>query len=279
MKYIKIITSSILMMLFVATGARAENTASAAHKKVFVHGEKLTYSVSYRAAMWPNTDVGNVVLTVTDDVLDNTESYRLDAVATVSGMFKWFYKLNDRYRIWLRKSDMRPLRADADLSEGDYRFTSTYLYDWDNGLSHNTYRNHVDPKSSHVTVRLVADAMDAISLFYNLRLDDFSTYVPGESRSLAFLLKDNVQLIKYKYYGKEIKKITGLGSVSTLKFSCQLVNDSADSFEDGSEFFVWISDDANRIPVLLESPLRVGSIRARLVQYEGLVAPDMPSKR
>ena len=279
MKYFKILTSYILMMMFSAAAANVEDAAAAVPKKVFVHGEKLTYSVSYRAAMWPNTDVGNVVLTVTDDNIDNTAAYRLDAVATVRGMFKWFYKLNDRYRIWLRKSDMRPLRADADLSEGDYRFTSSYLYDWDNGVSHNTYRNHADPKSSQVTVKLVSEAMDAISLFYNLRLDDFSTYVPGESRSLAFLLKDNVQLIKYKYYGKEVKKITGLGSVATLKFSCQLVNDSADSFEDGSEFFVWISDDANRIPVLLESPLRVGSIRARLIQYEGLVAPDMPSKR
>ena len=63
----------------------------------------------------------------------------------------------------------------------------------------------------------------------------------------------------------------GLGRVNTLKFSCQLVNDVADSFEEGSEFFVWISDDGNKVPVFLESPLRVGSVRARLVEYGGLM--------
>ena len=281
MKYAKkiFISACMAIMLFGAASASANDFDSSGRKPTFGHGEKLTYSVSYRAAMWPNTDVGSVVLTVTDDQLDGVDSYRLDAVATISGMFKWFYKLNDRYHIWLRKSDMRPVRADANLSEGDYRFTSTYLYDWDSGVSHNTYHNHAHPKASHANVQLVSDAMDAISLFYNLRLNDFSTYVPGESRSLAFLLTDKVQLIKYKFHGREVKKILGLGEVATLKFSCQLVNDSADSFEDGSEFFVWISDDANRIPVLFESPLKVGSIRARLVKYEGLVAPNMPSRR
>ena len=44
-------------------------------------------------------------------------------------------------------------------------------------------------------------------------------------------------------------KYRGLGGVNTLKFSCQLVNDVADSFEEGSEFFVWISDDgSNKVP-------------------------------
>ena len=41
--------------------------------------------------------------------------------------------------------------------------------------------------------------------------------------------------------------------------------------EEGSEFFVWISDDGNKVPVFLESPLRVGSVRARLVEYGGLM--------
>lgn len=49
------------------------------------------------------------------------------------------------------------------------------------------------------------------------------------------------------------------------------MNDVADSFEEGSEFFVWISDDGNKVPVFLESPLRVGSVRARLVEYGGLM--------
>lgn len=236
----------------------------------FGAGERLVYTVSYRAAMWPNTDMGDVVLTVADDIVGGVKTLRIDARATVKGMFRWFYKLDDRYHSWLRKSDMRPVRAEADLTEGDYRFTSAYVYDWNKKTSQNSYRNHNFPDTSNVAIALAGDAMDAISLFYNLRLHDIASYEPGQTKSLALLLKDRVQFVKYKYYGKEVTNVPGLGKVNTLKFSCQLVNDGADSFEDGSEFFVWISDDCNKVPVLLESPLRVGSIRARLVEYSGL---------
>lgn len=237
----------------------------------FGAGERLVYTVSYRAAMWPNTDMGDVVLTVSDDVTGGLNTLRIDARATVKGMFRWFYKLDDRYHSWLRKTDMRPVRAEANLTEGDYRFTSVYVYDWNDKRSQNSYRNHSYPDTTSVSIALAGDAMDAISLFYNLRLHDIASYDPGQSKSLALLLKDRVQFVKYKYYGKEVTNVPGLGKINTLKFSCQLVNDGADSFEDGSEFFVWISDDRNKVPVLLESPLRVGSIRARLVEYSGLM--------
>ncbi len=113
--------------------------------------------------------------------------------------------------------------------------------------------------------------MGGISLFYTLRMHDIAAYEPGQSKTLALLLKDTVRFIKYTYHGREVREVRGLGRVNTLKFSCQLVNDVADSFEEGSEFFVWISDDGNKVPVFLESPLRVGSVRARLVEYGGLM--------
>lgn len=237
----------------------------------FAAGEELLYTVSYRAAMWPNTDMGDVVLSVTEDVTEGQPTLRIDARATVKGVFRWFYELDDRYYSWLRAEDLRPLRARAELLEGDYRFSSEFRYDWAKDVARNSYRNHAKRRTPlEATVALEGAAMDGVSLFYNLRSHDLDAYRPGEVRTLALLLKDKVRYVQYTYYGRETVRVKGLGKVQTLKFSCQLINDDADSFEDGSEFFVWISDDANKIPVLLESPLRVGSVRARLVAYDGL---------
>lgn len=58
----------------------------------FGGGERLVYTVSYRAAMWPNTDMGTVVLTVDEDEADGVPALRISARATVKGMFSWFYK-------------------------------------------------------------------------------------------------------------------------------------------------------------------------------------------
>ena len=49
--------------------------------------------------------------------------------------------------------------------------------------------------------------------------------------------------------------------------------ETGESFDDGSEFFIWISDDRNKIPIFFESPIRVGSVRAYISSYEGLRYP------
>ncbi len=265
-----------MVLFFVAmavcSGAYAQNDSL---MPAFAAGERLKYTVSYRATLWPNTDMGDVEMNIYDDEVDGIETYRISARATVKGVFRWFYELDDRYESWLRKSDMLPVKASAQLLEGDYRFSSQFLYDWDGMTSFNSYRNHNKRKTPvESVVELVEGAMDGVSLFYNLRMHDISAYTPGEERTLALLLKDRVQYVKYKYYGREVRKVPGLGRIRTLKFSCQLVNDDADSFEDGSEFFIWISDDSNKVPVFLESPLRVGSVRARLTGYDGLLYDD-----
>ena len=91
------------------------------------------------------------------------------------------------------------------------------------------------------------------------------------AHALPEALRPRIPVSGFTYHGREVREVRGLGRVNTLKFSCQLVNDVVDSFEEGSEFFVWISDDGNKVPVFLESPLRVGSVRARLVEYGGLM--------
>lgn len=264
--------------LFVTLLAAASCAVAAAQplhdvQRAFRDGERLMYTVSYRAKMWPNTDMGDVVMTVKDDTLGTVPALRVYARATVKGVFSWFYRLDDRYYSWLHGEDVYPMLSKAELLEGDYRFSSTFVYDWEQDVSNNEYRNHRYKEPAQSVVTLAGRAMDGVSLFYNLRTHDLSSFKPGEERTLALLLTDTVKFIKYKYYGREVKKVKGLGEVNTMKFSCQLVNDDADSFEEGSEFFVWISDDANKIPVFLESPLRVGSVRARLVECSGLMHP------
>jgi len=54
-------------------------------------------------------------------------------------------------------------------------------------------------------------------------------------------------------------------------FKPQLVKN--DLFPDGGEMNIWVSDDKNRLPLLIESPLSVGSVRAVLKKHKGLRNP------
>jgi hypothetical protein len=53
-----------------------------------------------------------------------------------------------------------------------------------------------------------------------------------------------------------------------MVFSPQLI--SGEYFQDGDEMKVYVSDDQNRLPLVIESPLSVGYVKAVLKDYRGL---------
>ena len=76
--------------------------------------------------------------------------------------------------------------------------------------------------------------------------------------------------LKIKFLGKEIVK-TKLGRFSCLKFR-PLVEEGR-VFKEEEDMTIWISDDANKVPIRVKSDLLVGSINMDLVEYENLVGP------
>jgi len=44
-------------------------------------------------------------------------------------------------------------------------------------------------------------------------------------------------------------------------------------FKDEENVTLWISDDQNKIPLKIKASLLVGSAKAELIQYSGLVHP------
>ena len=87
------------------------------------------------------------------------------------------------------------------------------------------------------------------------------------------VLQDTIRDLQYRYLGREQKKIRNMGRFATLKFECQLGTTEGFSFTDGTVFTIWISDDRNKIPLWIESPVRVGSINAYISGYRGLKYP------
>ena len=41
-------------------------------------------------------------------------------------------------------------------------------------------------------------------------------------------------------------------------------------FKGGEEMTVWASNDKNRIPIYVEAPILVGSVKAKIVSWKGL---------
>ena len=72
-----------------------------------------------------------------------------------------------------------------------------------------------------------------------------------------------------KYFGKEEnKRIKGQGRFNTHLFSPQLI--AGEIFKENDQMKVWVSADQNKIPLMIESPVSVGSVVARLKSYKNL---------
>ena len=78
-------------------------------------------------------------------------------------------------------------------------------------------------------------------------------------------LDNEVYHLYIRYLGKETVK-TKYGKFRAVKFKPLLVKGTI--FEGGEKMTVWVSDDANHLPLRLESPIIVGSIKIDMMQYK-----------
>jgi len=86
---------------------------------------------------------------------------------------------------------------------------------------------------------------------------------------LSIYLDRKIYDIDVVYAGiEEEKRVRGVGKCSTLLFKPKLV--VGNIFKDNEGMNVWVSNDENRIPLMIESPISVGSVKVVLKSYKGL---------
>lgn len=246
--------------------------AASASAQLYHPGEQLSYRVSYKAKMFPNTEVGSVEVTTSEEHADGRVVYKVVGTGRTLPTYRWFFNLEDTYTVLVDSTTLRPVSFDSDLHEGDYTFRSHYDYDWSDSLVHTRWRSRQRPERTK-SMALTPESMDAVSLFFNLRSAAAEDFRIGEPATLQMVLQDTIRLLHYRYLGRESKKIRNMGRFKTLKFECQLGTTEGYSFTDGTIFTIWISDDRNKIPLYIESPVKVGSIQAYISGCKGLKYP------
>lgn len=261
---------SVLLLSALLLSAGAVSTATA---QLYHAGEVLNYRVSYKAKLFPNTEVATVTVKTESEILDGTPCYKVTGNGRTLAAWRWFFNVNDTYTVWADTATLRTVRFESDIHEGSsYTFRSRYDYDRHNMEVHTRWQKKQNPERTK-TMKITDEAMDAVSLYFNLRGIDTDLLREGEKRSLEMILQDTIRTLDFRFAGREVKKVPKLGKYNTLKFICQIGTSDGFSFTDGTEFSVWISDDGNKIPLYLESPIRVGSICAYISSVSGLKYP------
>jgi hypothetical protein len=109
-----------------------------------------------------------------------------------------------------------------------------------------------------------------VSAVFYARNIDFSKLQPEDKIAFSMFLDNEVYNMYIRYLGKETVK-TKFGKFNAIKFKPLLLKGTI--FEGGEKMTVWVTDDANHIPVRIESPIVVGKVKIDMMEYENIRHP------
>ncbi|MFC2110305.1 DUF3108 domain-containing protein [Bacteroidota bacterium] len=233
-----------------------------AQKKDFAFdkGEWLKYRIHYGII-----NAGYASLTV-DEVEDQEKDlFYFKGKGWTTGMANWFFKVRDTYESKVDKKSQLPVHFIRRVDEGGYTINRDTYFDHKNRIA-----RIVDHKNKTKNEVAVSNVQDMISAFYSLRNEQIDSLKIGESIGLDMFFDAEKFPFKLKYLGKETLS-TKFGKVNCYKLR-PLVQ-SGRVFKAEESLTLWVSSDANKIPIRIKASLAVGSIKVDLHEYKGLSHP------
>lgn len=235
----------------------------------FRQGERLSYIIHYKW-LGVRTDVGAAEVNLLDGGFRDGRRL-LHPVATGMTYKFWdaFFKVRDRYESVFYEDNVRPVSFHRDIHEGKYAIQNHYT--WDDS----THAINAEVVKSDRVIDTILPGhectFDILTLFYCARNMDLEALEAGVNNPVSFAIDEEIFNIYFRYICREEKKIPGLGTFRTLKFAAKVV--AGEVFTGEQEMTIWVSDDMNRVPLLFESPVIVGSVFGRLSGWDGLRYP------
>jgi hypothetical protein len=227
-------------------------------KAPFKSGEWLRYKMSYSGFL----RAGTAILEVNEAEYQGKKVLHAKGTGWTSGMIKWFFEVDDVYESYFDKDNVKPYLFKRKINEGGYKKHRITSFNY---ASQQAYiQDFTNQKDTSVAFTNVQDMM---SSFYYLRNIETKTLKKGDEVALDMFLDAQVYPFKLRFLGREVLK-TKFGKVNTLLFR-PLVQ-SGRIFKEEESVTIWITDDANKIPIKMQASLSVGSLRAELEDYKGL---------
>jgi len=225
----------------------------------FQVGETLTYVFSYHwGAIW--LSAGEATMNVESSTFNNKPCYHIVGIGQTYKSYNWLYEVHDKYETYMDEETLLPYKFIRNINEGGFKTYNNVSFDQDMGKA----------TSTHGTYTVTACIQDVISAIYYLRNTDMSKFQLNQTIPITIFLDDSIYPLYVRYLGKEKVK-TEYGEVNCFKIRPLTVKGTI--FSGGEDMLIYISDDANKIPVLISSPITVGEIRADLSVAKGLRNP------
>jgi hypothetical protein len=234
--------------------------------QTFKAGETFTYKINYNwGAIW--VSAGEATFSAEFKQINSNTVYHFVGSGTTYPKYDFLYKVRDKYESYADTSSLKPLRFIREANEGGSYTFDDYVFSHSRHKVYTNSRRNKKP-GTFDSIHITPCTNDVLTAVYYTRCLDFSKYKVNDTIPITFVLDGEVFPSYVRYLGKEIIKSELLGQVRCIKFRPKLIEGTL--FKGGEEMVVWVTDDENRMPVYVETPILVGTIKVNLLKYSGL---------
>jgi len=234
--------------------------------KAFVPGETITYKAYYNwGFIWIHA--GEVEFKVTSKNYVGRDVVHLYAYGTSFKSYDWIFKIREKYQSFIDPETLMPLWYQRDVTEGSYTAFEEYTFDYKNNLIHTCVQKRKNPAVTG-SLPLTPCLFDVMTAVYYFRSVDFSKLKEGMKIPINMILDSKTYQLYIRYLGKEDVKTRDKKKYKCIKFAVQLVEGTI--FKGDEDAVIWVTDDENKIPVIVEAQILVGSVKAILNDAKGL---------
>lgn len=170
-----------------------------------------------------------------------------------TGVTNSFYTLDNSYSCIINPTTCLPEKAFCKILEQEIDYDDDVVFFQDEGTLFSKQMGWDEAEG---------EIFDIVSLIYNLRYSDRLTNLKkGDLIELFFWDINEIYPLKMKFSGSDEVK-TQAGTFQCLKI--EPVIEKGSDLSKKSPLTIWITDDARKLPVLIQFNLKVGSIKCEL---------------
>lgn len=196
--------------------------------------------------------------------LSKSEKYpkalRLKAVGASQPSWDWVFRLRDTLVSHFDEENYMPYEFSRKAHEGNYHKTFEYRWNYRDSMIYGDI-HRIGKYKRKDTVRLQAETYDMLSVAWRARELDFDKYKPNEMIPIKILIDSKIYGLYVRYLGIDNVKINKV-QYPCYVFSPLLVE--GEVFKGGENMKIWVSKDKNRLPMMVEAKILVGSVKAIL---------------
>ncbi|MBY5956838.1 DUF3108 domain-containing protein [Membranicola marinus] len=233
------------------------------NNRTFRDGEVLTYKLYYNINfIWIGAG------TVTFKINQWGNKYYAQAIGKTYGGYDWIFKVRDTFHSVLDASTLLPIQSTRIVNEGSYTKYDQVNYMRNSRLAESTMgKSRASAESKIITIdQCVHDILSTMYAFRNTPIESLASQNKFE---LDMLLDRKKYPITLTYKGADDQtKVKGVGSFDTYVFEPKLI--AGNIFKEEGGMKIWVSRDRNKVPLIIESPISVGKVKAILIDHKNL---------